>query len=72
MDKRIWACLIVLGCAGGMSAITRAIMACAHSPTHATRPDGTPLATCVGADPCHACKTCSSCGYCAKRGGRSG
>jgi hypothetical protein len=30
------------------------------------------FATCVGADPCHACKNCKYCGFCAKRGGTCG
>ena len=29
-------------------------------------------ATCIGADPCRACKNCHYCGFCAKRGGACG
>lgn len=29
-------------------------------------------ATCIGADPCNACKNCHYCGFCAKRGGTCG
>jgi hypothetical protein len=33
---------------------------------------GASLATCVGAEPCHACKNCKYCKHCAKEGGTCG
>jgi len=29
-------------------------------------------ATCMGSDPCHACKNCRYCKHCAKEGGKCG
>jgi hypothetical protein len=38
----------------------------------AVRTRRTPLATCVGATPCYACKNCRYCKHCAKEGGTCG